>query len=238
MVASWTHERGVALVLVLLGMTMLAAVGLGLTLTSSVARLSAANYEEALALMNAAESALELAARELAPLPIDDVLGGAQSSPLVDGAPGIRVVGPGVTIDLNILTHQLTCGRVVPCTDAQVQQATIDRPWAANNPRWRLFLHQVLALPGLPRALPAPYVVVWIGDDAREDDDDPLRDGAGAGHEGRYTVRARAEAFGPRGGRRAIEAELARLCVEGAAGDECVPGTRVQSWHAVSALVP
>jgi hypothetical protein len=238
MVTACGGERGVALVLVLLGMTMLAAIGLGLSLTSSLARVSAANHDDALALMNAAEAGLELAARELALVAIDDVLSGKVSSPMVDGVPGPRVVAPDVTIDLQVLTHQLTCGRVVPCTDAQVQQATAERPWGVNNPRWRLFVHTALHPPALPRAAPPLYIVVWIGDDAREDDGDPAADGAGEAQEGRYIVRARAEAFGPRGGRRAIEAELARLCASEPAGDVCVPGVRVHSWRAVSALVP
>jgi hypothetical protein len=224
----------VALVLVLLGLSMLGAVALGLTMSSTVVRFTAANHDETIALSNAADSALELAARELAVLSLDEVLGGLQPSTLVDGAPGEREVSPGVTIDLQLLTHQLTCGRVVPCTDAQVQEATVARPWGANNPRWRPFIHQFLDPPGLPQPPPRVYIAVWVGDDAREDDGDSGADGAGAGQEGRYTVRARAEAFGPRGGRHAIEAELTRLCTDGPAGETCVPGSRVKSWRVAS----
>ena len=55
---------------------------------------------------------------------------------------------------------------------------------------------------------------------------------------GRGVLRVRAVAFGPLGSRRAIEAELARVCA-GAAGDEvCQPGIRVQSWREVRQLVP
>ena len=231
-------QNGIALILVLLAMAMLSAVGLGLTLSSSVVRLSTANYEEAAMLLNGAESALDLAARELGLVDIDTVLEGGQASRLIDGAPGLRVLTPELTLDLPLLTNQLTCGRAQPCTDVQLSQIATERPWGANNPRWRLFIHQFLDLPDLPvRAAPV-YVVVWIGDDAREDDGDPAADGAGPSQEGRYIVRARAEAFGPRGGRRGIEAELARRCTDGPAGEECVPGSRVQSWRAVSALVP
>jgi hypothetical protein len=217
-------------------MVMLAAIGLGLSLTSTVVRLSAANYEESVTLLNAAEAALDLAARELAHVDIDDVLGGVTPSALVDGAPGPRDVAPGLTIDLHVLTNRLTCGRADPCTDAQVQQATVERPWGVNNPRWRLFVHQALQSPGLPRQPPPLYVVVWIGDDAREDDGNPNADGAGAPGEGRYIVRAHAEAFGPRGGRRAIEAELRRVCSAGPGGEACLPGSRVQSWRVTSSV--
>jgi hypothetical protein len=227
-------ERGVVLVLVLLAMSLLGAAALGLSLSSTVVRLAAANHDEATALLNAADSALELAARELALVDLEEVLAGVRASPLVDGVPGVRVVSPDVTLDLGMLTNQLTCNRALLCTDAQLQVATAERPWGPNNPRWRLFIHQFLALPDLPQAPPRVYIVVWIGDDAREDDGDAAADGAGAGQEGRYIVRARAEAFGPRGGRRAIEAELMRLCVEGPAGEECLPGSRVKSWRIAS----
>jgi hypothetical protein len=234
MVMSPRRERGIALALVLLAITFIAALAFGLTLSSSEARMSAANQEEAVALANAAESALELAARELGATDLTAVLSGAQASSLVDGAPGFRTVAPAVVIDLPVLTNQLTCGRRALCTPAQVAQSTQERPWGANNPRWRLFVHQPLPAPDMPKPAAPAYIVVWIGDDAREDDGDPSVDGAGAAQEGRYIVRARAEAFGWRGGRRAIEAELARMCVAGPGGDVCVPSSRVQSWRAVA----
>jgi hypothetical protein len=230
-------QRGIALIIVLLAIALLSAIALGLTLSSTLETLTTANYDEAVAMLNASESALELAARELATVNFDDVLRGAQTSMFVDGAPGPRTTAAGVNVDLVALTQQLTCGRAMACTDAQVRQHSADRPWGSNNPRWRLFVHQPLSAPALPRRPTSAYIVVWIGDDARETDDDPARDGAGEGQEGRYVVRARAEAFGPRGARHAIEAELARVCVDQAA-EMCVPGSHVQSWRAVSALVP
>jgi hypothetical protein len=229
-------ERGVVLLLVLLVMTLIGSAAMSLALASSVSRLSAVNHDEAMMLTNAAEAALELAAREIALLELDQVLGGAQTSRLTDGAPGTRTVAPGVIIDLQRQTSQITCGRSTPCTTAQVRQITADRPWGANNPFWRLFLHQRLEPPpGAGQA--SPYVVAWIGDDAREVDGDPLRDGAGAVDEGRYIVRVRAEAFGPRGGRRAIEAELFRRCNVDGGSEVCIPGSRVQSWRLVSSSI-
>lgn len=235
---SFMDGRGVALVLVLLAMTLLAALGFGLTLSSSVARLSAANHDETIALLNASEAALDLAASELALVQLDDVLSGALTSSRTDGVPGARVIAPGLSIDLLTLTSQLSCGRITACTDLQLAEVTAERPWGANNPRWQLFLYQTLDAPPLPQSASAIYVVVWIGDDAREDDGNPRADSAGGSEQGRYIVRARADAFGPRGGRRAIEAELARLCTEGPGGEECLPGSRVQSWRAISAMVP
>ena len=218
-------QRGIVLVIVLLSMTLLSAVGLGLMLSASVSRMSAANHDEAVALLNACESALELAFLDLAASDLDDVLSGKLVSRFVDGAPGSRTIAPGLAIDLMVLTSQLTCGRTTACSTVQIAQNTSERPWGANNPRWQLFLHQPVAPPVLPSPAPPIYAVVWIGDDAREDDDDPIADGAGEAQEGRYILRARAEAFGPRGGRQAIEAEI-------------VAGSGVQSWRAVSAQVP
>ena len=228
------QDRGTVLVLVLLAITFMAAAGIGLGSSTMIARLGAANYDEATALANAAEGALELAARELGQHDVGAVLNGTAVSMLVDGPPGSRDVAPGVSIDLLTLTNLMTCGRPALCSDAQRRQVTSDRPWGDNNPRWRLFLHQALVPPSLPSAASAPYVAVWIGDDAREDDGDPAADGAGPQQEGRYIVRARAEAFGPRGGRRAIEAELIRRCTADPAGEVCLPGSRVHSWSAIN----
>jgi hypothetical protein len=234
-----TRQSGVALVIVLLAIGVLSATAMGLALSSTITRMTGANLDEATMLANASESALELAARELGAIANwDNVLLGVQASTLVDGIPGPRTVSPGRVIDLVGLTNQLTCGRQPPCTDAQVQLVTRERPWGLNNPRWRLFVHQPLSGRPLPLPMPPIYVVVWLGDDAAETDDDPLADGAGAGQPGRYIVRARAEAFGPRGGRHALEAEFARICVDDGAGERCVPGIRVQSWRTVENGAP
>jgi len=233
------HEAGVALVIVLLTIGLLSATGLGLVLSSTITRLTGANHDESIMLANASESALELAARELTLLVNwDDVLLGMQVSTLVDGAPGHRSVAPGVSLDLLTLTNQLTCGREALCTDAQVSATTRERPWGDNNPRWRLFVHQPLPVMPMPSVILPVYTVVWLGDDAAETDGDPLADGAGPGQEGRYIMRARAESFGPRGGRHAIEAELARVCGEVEEAEQCAPGIRVQSWHVVGNTLP
>lgn len=233
------HQAGVALVVVLLAIGLLSATAMGLALSSTIVRLTGANHDEFVMLANASESALELAARELAMVVNwDNVLLGIQASTLIDGAPGPRTVAPGVAIDLVTLTNQLTCGREMLCTDAQLRVATRERPWGDNNPRWRLFVHQPLPSRPMPSLMSPVYVVVWLGDDAAETDGDPLADGAEPEQPGRYTVRARAESFGPRGGRHAIEAEFARVCVDEAGGERCAPGIRVQSWRTVGHGAP
>ena len=166
------------------------------------------------------------------------MLDGTRRSVGADGAPdGPRLVGPALHIDLTHLTNRLTCGRVTACSDVDVSTSTYERPWGRNNPRWKPFLYGHLG-PTDPLHTRAPYVVVWLGDDAAEVDEDVVVDGGGAGEEGRYLVRARAEAFGAGGGRRAIEAELGKICRPGEEGEVCLPGSRVQSWRVVTAALP
>jgi type II secretory pathway pseudopilin PulG len=234
--AAWRGQRGVALLIALVAMSLISILGAALLLSASVDRLSATNYDEALSLANFAESSLELAMRDLSRAPDWTVaLDGTMPSSLTDGPPsGPRQPLPGLTIDLTALTNTLTCGRLTSCPDAAIRAPTAERPWGANNPRWRPFLYGLLRSQ-TPRVETAAYVVVWLGDDGSETDGDPVVDGGGPAGEGRYMMRARAEAFGPWGARRAIEAEVARSC---AADGTCVPGIRVQSWRALTGAVP
>jgi len=234
----WAAERGIALIVALLAIALFSAMGLGLALSSSTARLADHNHEEAVTLLNAAESALELACRDMAAIADwDSILSGALRSPVVDGPPtGIRTLPSGGSIDLTRLTNQLTCGLDTACTEGQRAANTSDRPWGADNPRWQLFLHAPLAAVASPRHRLAPYAVVWVGDDGRETDADPTVDGGAPGGEGRYVLRARAETFGPNGARRAIEAEIVRICRPVAGADVCMPGVRLQSWRVASAV--
>lgn len=232
-------NRGIALIVTLLAIGLFSALGLGLALASSSARLADHNHEEAVRLLNAAEAALELASRDLGAITDWNlVLDGSARSALVDGtAGGMRFIAAGGSLDLSRLTSQLTCGRDTLCSDAQRATSTSERPWGSGNPRWRLFLHSPLTAVLSPRDREIPYTIVWLGDDARETDGDPGVDGGGPGDEGRYVLRARAEAFGADGARRAIEAELVRVCRPVESGEFCLPGTRVESWR-VATPVP
>jgi hypothetical protein len=65
-------------------------------------------------------------------------------------------------------------------------------------------------------SLASSYVVVWVADDAAEADGDPQRDSNGL-------IAMRAEAFGPQGMQRTIDATLAN---DGA-------GVKLVSWRDV-----
>ena len=233
-----TGERGIALVLVVLVTTFLSALGLGLMMAVFMDRLATGNMANSVAMLYAAEAGLEIAAGELARLPDwNAVLAGAQRSAFADGAPGgVRDIPGGGTIDLTAATNLLNCGRTTSCTVAQMEASSRERPWGINNPRWSLFAFGAMNRLSQLQRPAACYLAVWIADDGREQDGDPLSD-AEADSDGHGIVRVHAEAYGAAGLRRAVEAELARICP----ADEtqpCLPGIRVQSWQELRQPVP
>ena len=231
-------NRGIALIMVILVTAFLSALGAGLILAVFMDRLASGNMSGSVAMLFAADAAIELAARDLSQ--VDDwnsVLTGARQSSFIDGAAGgVRAIPGGGVIDLTASTNMLNCGKTTSCTAAQMNASSRERPWGANNPHWRLYAFGPMQqLADLSRPVPC-YLAVWIADDGREDDDDPLSDGE-AHEAGHGIVRVRAEAFGHAGSRRAIEAELARACRGGGVG-ACLPGIRVQSWQELRQTVP
>jgi hypothetical protein len=74
------------------------------------------------------------------------------------------------------------------------------------------------------------YVVVLVGDDPSENDNDPTRDGVGAANPGAGVISVRAEAFGPRGTHKIVEATLAASHSEDGTRQ---PGMRMLSWREV-----
>ncbi len=232
-------DPGVAIILVLLVTSFLSAVGLGLALVVFMDQLASGNHRGSVAMLYAADAGIELAARDLALAPDwDGVLAGTDRGSFTDGAPsGVREIPGGGAVNLTAETNLLNCGKRTACTSAQMDANSRERPWAANNPRWRLFAYG--PFPNLIEATRpvACYLAVWVADDGREEDDDPGAD-AEAGEPGRGIVRVRAEVFGPMGGRRAIEAELARVCRRHDGEEDCLPGIRVQSWQELRQLIP
>jgi len=227
-----TSQRGIALIMVVLITAFLSALGLGLLLSVFMDRLATGNMAASVAMFYAADAGIELAAHELALTPEwTDVLSASARSSFADGAPGgIRGLPGEGTIDLTAETNTLNCGQPTACTAAQMNANSRVRPWGVNNPRWQLYAYGLMGnLSQLIRPAPC-YLVVWVADDGREQDGDPMVDAKVEGESGHGIVRIRAEVFGRAGSRRAIEAELARVCVTGV-GEGCVAGIRVQSWH-------
>ena len=231
-----TSHRGIALILALLATSFLSAVGLGLAVVVFMDRLATGNTKGSVAMVYAADAGIELAAHELSRADWDAVLEGVEQASFSDGAPtGVRAIPGGGAVNLAAETNTLNCGQQAPCAAAQMDANSDDRPWGVNNPRWRLYAYGPFDnLTAVARPTPC-YVAVWVADDTRERDGDPLADGV---EEGRGVLRVRAAAFGPLGSRRAIEAELARVCFDANGEEVCQPGIRVQSWQEVRQLVP
>ena len=230
-------ERGLALFMVLIVTAFLSALTMGIVLTVFMDRLATGNAKAAAGMLYVADAGIELAAKDLEQIADwDTVLAGTRQGLFVDGAAGgVRSFG-GRDLDLDALTGALNCGRS-SCTSPQMDANSLDRPWGANNPRWRLFAFGAFAGLG-PWLRPVPcYLVVWIADDSRELDGNPSADAPGADEPGHGIVRVRAEAFGAGGLRRALEAEISRGC-QGDPEVACLPGIRVQSWLDVRQVVP
>lgn len=233
-------ERGVSLVLVLLVTSLLAAIGLGLALVVATHLMAEGNYRRTVTMLGAAEAGIELAAHDLAMEPDwDAVLRGLAHSSRTDGLPsGVRPLPGNGSLDLDTQTNLITCGRASGCSDAQITSDTRERPWGPNNPRWRLYAYGSFGAFG-PFVRPGPYyLLVWVTDDGRESDGDPGTDGGGADQAGRGVLRARADVFGGFGARKAVEAELARVCWKEGGGERCQPGIRVQSWREIRQVLP
>lgn len=206
------NERGAALVLVLLLLILMSALGLGLSLLVSTETLVAANSRESQQAFYLAEAAFARAASDLERMADwTPALRGDARSSFADGEPGgQRTLPSGETVDLAVEANLASCGKRA-CTEADLTSVTADRPWGANNPRYRPFAYGSASDLLAEAAGDVPfYVLVLIADDASETDGDPLRDATAPGDAGRGVVLLRAKAFGPRGTRRALEVALAR----------------------------
>ena len=200
-------ERGVALLTVLLMTTLVLALGGGLMVVASTEARIAGHYRDGLQAMYAADALIERVVAELHDAnDVSALLGAPVTSAFIDGAAGGLRIVHGTTINLTELTAVQRCGRASGCSDAAIRAQTAERPWGADNPRWRLYawgwMHQAIGAADAP----AVYLIAWVGDDPAERDGDPLLDGSGEGR-GRLAVRVRA--FGAHGTQRELEAIIA-----------------------------
>ena len=133
-------QRGIALVIVILVTSFLSAIGLGLAMLVVMDKLATVNLRRSIALLYAADAAIELTARDLARLPDWNLaLSGAVKGAVTDGEPtGVRPIPGGGAIDLTVETNRLNCGQAANCTAEEMAASTRDRPWGVNNARWQL----------------------------------------------------------------------------------------------------
>lgn len=215
--------HGAALIAAMLLLTLVAALGAAVTLASITESAVAGDFVRVEEARYAAEAGLE---RALSDLPsIGDwtlALGGAATSTFTDGPPsGLRTLADGTTVDLARVVNLANCGKATSCSSSDLtSNATGQRPWGANNPVWRAFAYGPLSsLAGDGAIRSSCYLVVLVADDPSETDGSPLVDGVTpcaiaqtppACNPGSGAVALRAEAFGPRGAHRVVEAILER----------------------------
>ena len=211
-------ERGSAIVVALLSLLLLTALGLALTLTTATETAISANQRMGQEAMNAADAAIERAMQDLLTLPDwNRALSGAEQSSFVDGSPsGTRALPDGTTVDLTGLLNLARCGHQSSCSASEIAANSPERSWAANNPVWQLYAYGPVSdlLPNGTVNSPI-YVAVMVGDDPSETDGNPLMDGNTGANPGSGVLSLRAEAFGPHGTHRVIEATISRTLSTG-----------------------
>jgi hypothetical protein len=207
------RDDGVAMLIAMMAMLLMSALGLALVLTTTSETLISGNFRNGQEALYAADAVVERAMDDLLTVPDwNKLLDGSEQSGFIDGPPtGSRTLKDGSTIDLAQAINMANCQKVATCTVEQMNANTSERPWGANNPRWQLYAYGNLE-DMLPTAtINSPYyVVLFVGDDPSENDNDPTKDGASAANAGSGVLAMRAEAFGPRGAHKVIEITLAR----------------------------
>jgi hypothetical protein len=195
---SYCRDDGVALVMALAVLALLAAFGVGILLTSSSEIAIAGSFRERVSALYAADAIAARAIDELATVPDwDALLMGSLLSTLIDGAPaGTRTLPDGATLDLAQAVNLANCQKPSPCSASDVTAVAVGRPWGPSNPRWQLYAYGPLR-----NMLPASdidppwYVILFVGDD-------PLQASS--------VIALRAEAFGTRSSHAVIELLAAR----------------------------
>jgi len=239
-----THrEDGAAVILAVMASGLLLAAGTAIVLTTTVETSIASAFRGGYEVLYAADAGLELAISELQNVTDwSPILSGLARSVFVDGNPsGSRALADGSTLDLGQVVGLANCQKPVGCTDSEMNAVTVERPWGSNNPRWQPYLYgRVSNLVGSGTANFSAYVVVLVGDDPSENDDDPALDGVSVGgtpNPGLGVLLLRAEAFGLRGAHRVLEMTLVRTTDPSPGGDPIpIPGPaalRVLSWRQI-----
>lgn len=206
-------EAGMLLVGVAMISGVLLLMGLGLLSLAGRDGLIMRHRLERQHLRQLAHGALDVAAATLADVSFDDALGGRVRAA---GGDSVEVtsyeLAGGRMVELRAETAWLTCGRTSSCTTADRRRVTAARPWGQANPQWAVVMQGLASRwwPGVWHR--GSVVVVWVGDDAREVDGDPMADDVAEPLTGQGIVRLHAVAYGVAGGREAVEAELLRHC--------------------------
>jgi hypothetical protein len=213
------NERGLGLVLALIFIVLVSGVAAAVIIVSRTETLVAANFGSGREGLYAAEGVAAQTVRDLAAAPNwNGVLTAAVPSAFMDGAAiGSRILPGGDVVTL-------CCGPGSLSGDVQAR-ADGGRLWGPDTPQWTLFAWGPVSDWRPPGALrSAFYVAAWVSDDPADGDGDPSADNNGV-------LRIHAQALGPRGARRIVEAVVQRPSI----GSPAVPapGVRLVSWREV-----
>jgi len=206
-------DRGTALITALMAMLLLTALGLALIFSTTTEGMITSNFRNGQEAMYAADGAVERVMDDLLTVPDwNNILNGTVRSAFIDGSPsGNRVLPDGTTINLGAATNMANCGHVGTCTVNEMNTVTDDRPWGANNPRWVLYAYGPLnTIIGSGSVNSNIYVIVWVGDDQSENDDDPTVDGNAQTNPGTGVLAMHVEAYGPQGTHKILEVTVAK----------------------------
>jgi hypothetical protein len=226
------REHGMALLVAMMAMLLMTALGAALVLTTSSEAIIAGNFRNSREGLYAAEAVLERSLDDLLTMPgWNPVLDGSLQSAFVDGAPGgSRTLSDGSAIDLGQAITMANCRKITACSTTDLDAVTMDRPWGANNPRWQLYAYGRLSDMMPAGAIDSPYyVMVMVGDDPSENDNNPLQDGVPPGNPGAGVLTMRADAFGPSGAHTAIELTVERI--DAAELESVRARVRMLSWR-------
>jgi len=186
-------EKGIAMVIAMMAMLLMSALGVALILTTTSETNIAGNFRNSQEALYAADAAVERAMEDILTVPDwNKLLDGSTQSAFVDGAPsGQRNLRDGSTIDLTQAINMANCQKVSDCSVADMNTSTSERPWATNNPRWKLYAYSNLRdmLPASDSINSDFYVTVMVADDPSESDGDPTKDGAPRTTPGRASSR-------------------------------------------------
>ncbi len=185
-------ERGTALVVALMATLLLSALGLAVIMVSQTETMITANFNNAQEALYSADAGVERAVQDLLMAPRwNDVLAGTSPSGWVD-ASTTPTLPDGTALNLTTETTRL-----------QNETDSLDL-WGLNDPTWRLYAYGAIS-----NLLPTEtinsmdYVVVWVGDDPSETDNNPNADTNGV-------LTLHTEAFGPQGSKKVVEVTVAR----------------------------
>lgn len=208
------NDRGAALLITLMAVALVAALGLILLLGMATDTWISSGHRVSHVAFYAADAILEHTLQEIRGAPsLDAILNGSMRSSL---AVTVEYLPDGTTLDL-------------PSLGATVQRdSDATRVPHADRPAWRLFGYGPLVLLTGEGSDGPAYLAIWVADDELDGDGNPASDSNGI-------LLLHAEAYGERGGRRVIEAALARVTIEPDGSEVPDEGavTRLVAWREV-----